>query len=85
MPILILVPGGFLMIFLDKQHHAMIILNIIFFYTFPVRLVGNLPQKMFFCLSLGLLWNLVALFLPFPSWTELCEVYSKVKTTKATF
>jgi hypothetical protein len=59
------------MIFLDKQPQAMLMLNGIFFDTFPVRLVGNLPQNMFFCLSLGLLWNLLALFLPFPSWTEL--------------
>jgi hypothetical protein len=42
--ILIDVPIGFLMIFLDKQHQAMLILKGNLFYTFVVVLVGHLPK-----------------------------------------
>jgi hypothetical protein len=47
-PILIQVPGIFLMIFLDKQHQATLFLKENLFDTFPVVLVGNPtppPQK----------------------------------------
>jgi hypothetical protein len=40
---LISVPGGFLMIFLEKQHQAMLLLKGILFVTFPVVFIGNLP------------------------------------------
>jgi hypothetical protein len=45
LPILIYVPGGFLMIFLDKQHQAMLTLRENLFDTFPVVLAGKLPKR----------------------------------------
>jgi hypothetical protein len=66
------------MIFLDKQHQAMLYLKGNLFETFPVIMVGNLttppPKKCFFAKFKSLLrglWVLVAFLLPFPSWTGL--------------
>jgi hypothetical protein len=44
-PILIYVPGGFLMINLDKQHQAILTLKENPFDTFHVVLAGKLPKR----------------------------------------
>jgi hypothetical protein len=65
------------MIFLDKQHKAMLFLKGNLFDTFSVVLVGNLPPKKTTLFLLELrsllrsLWVLVAFLLPFPSWIGL--------------
>jgi hypothetical protein len=73
------------MIFLDKQHQAMLFLKKNLFDTFPVVLVV-LPQKnkTFFLLKfrslLRGLWVLVALFYLFPVGQAFCEGDSIVQT-----
>jgi hypothetical protein len=63
------------MIFLVKQHKAMLFLKGNFL-TLLVVLVGNLPPKktrflLKFWFLLRGLWVLVAFLLPFPSWIDL--------------
>jgi hypothetical protein len=75
-PILIEVPGGFLMIFLEKQHQAMLFSKESFLTLFLWFLLAIYPlKKNVFLLKfrslLRGLWALVAFLIPFPSWTGL--------------